>query len=50
MTAEKGNCDAPQTSEELPEPSSSSPTANHRPAVQVNPFSWRSNAKTETFP
>ena len=40
-------CDAPRTSEELPEPSSSSPTANHRPAVQVNQFSWRSNAKTD---
>ena len=40
-------CDAPRTSEEPPEPSSSSPTANHRPAVQVNQFSWRNNAKTD---
>ena len=40
-------CDVPRTSEELLEPSSSSPTANHRPAVQVNQFSWRSNAKTD---
>ena len=40
-------CDVPWTSEEPPEPSSSSPTANHRPAVQVNQFSWRNNAKTD---
>ena len=40
-------CDALRTAEELPEPSSSSPTANHRPAIHVNQFSWRSNAKTD---
>ena len=40
-------CNAPRTSEEPPEPSSNSPTANHRPAVQVNQFSWRNNAKTD---
>ena len=40
-------CDVPRTSEELPEPSSSPPTSTHRPAVQVNQFSWRCNAKTD---
>ena len=40
-------CDVPRTSEELPEPLSSPPTSNHRPAVQVNQFSWRCNAKTD---
>ena len=40
-------CDVPRTSEELPEPSASSSTDDHRPAVQVNQFSWRSNAKTD---
>ena len=38
-------CDVPWTSEELPEPSASSSTDEHRPAVQVNQFSWRNNAK-----
>ena len=40
-------CDVPRSSEELPEPSSSPPTSTHRPAVQVNQFSWRCNAKTD---
>ena len=40
-------CDVPRTSEELPEPSTSSSTEEHRPAVQVNQFSWCNNAKTD---
>ena len=40
-------CDAPRTSEELSEPPSSPPTSTRRPAVQVNQFSWRCNAKTD---
>ena len=40
-------CDAPRTSEELPEPPSSPPTSTRRPSVQVNQFSWRCNAKTD---
>ena len=39
-------CDVPRTSEELPVPSSSPPTSTPMPAVQVNQFSWRRNAKT----
>ena len=39
--------DVPRTSEELPEPSTSSSTKEHRPAVQVNQFSWHNNAKTD---
>ena len=41
------NCDVPRTSEELPVPSTSPPTSTHMPAVQVNQFSWRRNAKTD---
>ena len=40
-------CDVPRTSEELPVPSSSPPTSTPMPAVQVNQFSWRCNAKTD---
>ena len=40
-------CDIPRTSEELPEPSTSSSTKEHWPAVQVNQFSWHNNAKTD---
>ena len=40
-------CDIPRTFEELPEPSTLSSTKEHRPAVQVNQFSWRNNAKTD---
>ena len=40
-------CDVPRTSEELPVPSSSPPTSTPTPAVQVNQFSWRHNAKTD---
>ena len=40
-------CDAPRTSEELPEPPSSPPMSTRRPAVQVNQFSWCCNAKTD---
>ena len=37
-------CDAPRTSEELPVPTSSSPTSPTMPAVQVKQYSWRHNA------
>ena len=40
--------DVPRTSEELPVPSSSPPTSTPMPAVQVNQFSWRHNAKKQT--
>ena len=44
----RGNgCDVPRASEEIPEPSASSSTEEHRPAVQVNQFSWHIDAKTD---
>ena len=44
----RGNdCDVSQTFEDLPEPSASSSKMVHRPAVQVNRFSWFNNAKTD---
>ena len=44
----RGNgCDVPRASEELPEPSASSSTEEHRLAVQVNQFSWHIDAKTD---
>ena len=44
----RGNgCDVSRTFEDLPEPSASSSKMVHRPAVQVNRFSWFNNAKTD---
>ena len=43
----KEYCDVSRTFEELPEPSTSSSMKEHRPAVQVNQFSWCNNAKTD---
>ena len=44
----RGNgCDVSRTFEELPEPSTLSSMMVHRPAVQVNQFSWCNNAKTD---
>ena len=44
----KGNgCDVSRTFEDLPDPLASSSKMVHRPAVQVNRFSWFNNAKTD---
>ena len=44
----RGNsCDVSRTFEDLPEPSASSSKMVHRPAVQVNRFSWFNKAKTD---
>ena len=44
----RGNgCDVSRMFEDLPEPSASSSKMVHRPAVQVNRFSWFNNAKTD---
>ena len=43
------HCDVPRTSEELPVPTTSSPTSPTTPAIQVKQYSWRHNAKTNKF-
>ena len=40
-------CDVSRTFEDLPDPLASSSKMVHRPAVQVNRFSWFNNAKTD---
>ena len=40
-------CDVSRPCEDLPDPSTSSSRMVHRPAVQVNRFSWSNNANTD---
>ena len=43
----RNRCDVSWTFEDLPDPLTSSSRMVHRPAVQVNRFSWFNNAKTD---